>query len=409
MYALRLPVASGWWQPILTTLVPVGIALLFLHVAWHRRLPGRLAYFPFFTATLGMLGGLALLDLTSHLYGLAIPGALGPFDTNQLLDMGVKTLASTFVGGVLVGGVLAGRAVELSSLSRTRMRSPRLRLWTPPRITRGHTSREVPPVLRSVARATDTLAYVLAVAFRSMSMSTCNACIHVTNRAFQRTFAGVNAMCTLVRRFARRLSTVVVETVLLLQDGFKLTRTTTATFLRFYLLPLAALVIFGRGILGIQDGVGGYVGIGNAGSLAIAMISMLLVVGAVSALAGLQTFTSLPAALQIVLRALVEPAVGALLFFILLSLGLALSSTVVGTNPYRVGPVTIGAALLVVGGFSLQLMWGRNDSVRATAHESGEAAPLKGTAVQVAPALWLSAALGVFLLALTVCSGGAFA
>jgi len=312
-------------------------------------------------------------------------------------------------GGVLVGGVLAGRAMQLDPLEPTRIRSPRLAIWTPPRIVRRNTATRMPPMLRSVARTLDTLAYVLARAFRSMTVQTCNACLRGMNRLLVRVFAVVNAASTLLRRFFRRLATVLIETVCLFRDGAALTYGTATTFLRFYLLPLGALAIVGRGILGIQDGISGYIGIGNSGSLALVAVSVLLIVGGVSALAGLQTFTNLVTALQMVLRALVEPAVGALLFFILLSVGLALSSSIVGNNPYSIGPVTIGAALLVAGGLALQLTLGRNDVSRAPVREVGNSAPPQGTAVHVAPMMWTSVALAIFLVALTLCTGGAFA
>jgi hypothetical protein len=108
------------------------------------------------------------------------------------------------------------------------------------------------------------------------------------------------------------------------------------------------------------------------------------------------------------MRGLVEPAVGSLLFFILLSVGLALSGNLLGQNPYRIGPVTVGAVLLVVGGFGLQMALARRGAAPVAEQVEKAAAPVVGTVARVAPSVWSTAVLGIVLVVLTVAGGGRF-
>ena len=103
-----------------------------------------------------------------------------------------------------------------------------------------------------------------------------------------------------------------------------------------------------------------------------------------------------------------EPAVGALLFFILLSVGLALSGNFLGQNPYRIGPVTVGAFVLVVGGFGLQMALGRRsvEPVIEPAEKAGP--PVSGAVARIAPSVWSTAVLGLVLMVLTVVNAGPF-
>lgn len=413
-WALRLPAFSAYIPTIVTYVVPIGITSVFVLVAWPRHRSGlstsgqegqphRLAYVPFFAAAMGAVVGLGFLDAIAHVYSLT----LVTMDLTPVVDAGLKSCVSVFAGSIIVGGVLAGLAKELPRLNSARVRGPRLKTWTPPRIPRRRSTANAPALLRSFMRTLDTLAYVLAVAFRSVMVQTCNAFVNAINRLLSRAFAILNAAVILARRFARRLAAIVSETILLIRDGCASARRTSAIFARFYLLPFVALAILGRGVIGVQEGIGAYVGAGNPGGLIGFAVSAALIVLAVSALAALQTFTNMLVALQIVLRGLVEPAVGALLFFILMSVGLALSSNVIGRNPYSIGPVTICSGLLVVIGFGLQLVLARRSGAGLAPTSIPAAAP-RGTPVRIAPAARCAAVLGVLLISLTVASGGTF-
>jgi hypothetical protein len=185
-------------------------------------------------------------------------------------------------------------------------------------------------------------------------------------------------------------------------DGLRLSSVALQVFVRYYLLPLVFVVLLVMGARGVADAVGDYVGHGGAGPIGQLFVGLAILAGSLTALVALQTDTPLGATARAVFRGIIGPAVGAVLFFILLSVGLALGRGLLPDSPYTVGPLTIAAFALVVGGFGLQFAFAQRGVEQAPA-----ATPTRpsGTEVRFGLTIGLCAALALTMGLLTLWAG----
>ena len=362
--------------------VPGLLAVLLLVSTLIYRSRGRVGYFPFFPAML------LLLTVTYVLQWFAARQGVEPISTAMALVR--PYLFGTLTTGIVVGGLIAGVAKTLPAMAPTSLGELRISSWRPRRPVFMPASYSASKELRSLMRSLERAAYLASVALHSLAVGTVNstrwAVVNVANRALTL----LSTAITLLRRFARRLYAVAIETVMVAVDGVVAALNILAPFARFTALPMGAILYAAFSAAALSVAVTQYVWSGDLRLVATAASSMLILLLATIVLVACLTPVTAIRAVRSIAAGLVEPAIYAVVLFLLLSITLSFSSAFLRPNPYRIGPLTLASGVLVIGVVAFMFVQMRRaaTSPGASAEEDERRIEPVGAVVRIAPVVW---------------------
>jgi hypothetical protein len=320
-----------------------GLLVLFYLIATLiYRTRGRVGYYPFFPATIGLLLGLTALSFLARWQDMA--------RFASLVNLGQTIVLGMLISGVVVGGVLAGVTKPLPLLHPTCIQTPLLREWHPHRPPLRATATHGPVAFRSLQRSLSRLVYRAANSVVAIAAQIVNSGIRILNTSMANLCSLINAVATLARRFYRRILSIVVETVYVVRDGLYVAANVIPSYIRYMAIPFSLLLTAAISVVYFSESVVAYVGTGVLTLMLNMTLSLLVLLGSIIGIVASQSNSSVRCTGDAVLKGLVVPTTGGTVFFILLSIGLSFSDRIISPNPYSIGPLTIGACLLVVAG-----------------------------------------------------------
>lgn len=307
------------------------------------------------------------------------------------------------ISGVVVGGVIAGNSREkrLGSLYATRLRRAPTPKWKPRKLAYRPLVYNGPAYMRPIVRSLDRLVFLMAVRLVAAAERILNTLIKLLDRLLMIVLAIVSAVLTLVRRLCRRVASTAIEILLVALDGIRATYAMLLTFLRHVAIPLALMLVLAEASARFAQTLDAYVGSGDLMSVPVFVLLALVSLAAAAGIVASQAGELAVNALDALARGLMAPFIGGLIFFVVMSLGLALAGETIPGRPYSIGPITIGAALLLVVAVAYSLLQSNRSEIEVV---SDEDSPLiiqtaSGTTLAVAPVI------GAFVLVSVVLAG----